>query len=344
MAAVGHGTDRRPEPEPPTAGEATPHRWSSGARILLAAAVVVLILGAAAVAVIVADPHRLGMASSGAPDGTGPDGVGPDGVRPDGTGPDGAGPDDAQPDSRQPDDGRPGADRSDGAGRSAGAAEPTGRGGVAPGGDGAAAAGQTMTAPLAGRRQATFVLVDGLSSFDLRVADLGDDLYRISSPAGSGVAPRPAVLGERVQLGVVATGASGERAVRVHLNERVDWRLQLSGGVSSQVLDLTRARLLGVELGGGSSRTELLLPTPNGTTTVRLTAGTSQLDVRVPGEPPVRVRVGTGAGSVVVRDERWAGVAAGALLSTPGWDRSADRLYLDLVAGASSVTVASSTR
>ncbi|MCO1594303.1 cell wall-active antibiotics response protein [Micromonospora sp. RHAY321] len=309
MVAVGHGTDRQPGPEPPTADEATPQRWSSEARILLAAAVVVLILGAAAVAVIVADPHRLGMAYSGAPDGAGPDGTGPDG-----------------------------------AGSSAGAAEPTGRGGVAPGGDGAAAVGQTMTAPLAGRRQATFVLVDGLSSFDLRVADLGDDLYRISSPAGSGVVPRPAVLGERVQLGVVATGTSGERAVRVHLNERVDWRLHLSGGVSSQVLDLTRARLLGMELGGGSSRTELLLPPLNGTTTVRLTAGTSQLDVRVPGEPPVRVRVGTGAGSVVVRDERWAGVAAGALLSTPGWDRSADRLYLDLVAGASSVTVASSTR
>ncbi|WCN84238.1 hypothetical protein [Micromonospora sp. LH3U1] len=71
--------------------------------------------------------------------------------------------------------------RPDGAGRPGGIVEPdaAGRG---PGGAGAAAE-QTMTAPLAGRQTGTFVLADGLSSFDLRVADLGDDLYRISSPA-----------------------------------------------------------------------------------------------------------------------------------------------------------------
>ncbi|MDG4758304.1 hypothetical protein [Micromonospora sp. WMMD710] len=258
--------------------------------MLLAAAAVVLILGAAAVAVIVADPHRLGTAYSGAPDGSRPDRSRPDGSRPDGSG-------------------------------------------------AAAAAEQMITAPLAGRQRATFVLVDGLSSFDLRVADLGDDLYRISTPAGSGVAARPEVRGETVRLGLVDTGASGTKAVRVLLNERAAWRLHLTGGVSGQVLDLSRARLLGVELSGGSSRTEVLLPAVDGTMTVRLTGGTSQLDVRVPGQPPVRVRVGAGAGSVVVGDERWNGVAAGSLLGAPGWDRSTDRLYLDLAAGANSVTV-----
>ncbi|MEV4121944.1 hypothetical protein [Micromonospora sp. NPDC049645] len=195
------------------------------------------------------------------------------------------------------------------------------------------------------------MLADGLSSFELRVAELGDDLYRISTPAGSAVAGRPAVQGETVRLDLVESGTRGPRAVRVLLNERVAWRLQLAGGVSAQVLDLTRARLLGVELAGGSSRTQLLLPpitpagpaetNPGGTLTVRLTGGTSQLDVRVPGQIPVRVRVGAGAGSVVVRDDRWDGVAAGSVLGTPGWDRAAARLYLDLVAGANSVLVSS---
>ncbi|MEV7328455.1 hypothetical protein [Micromonospora sp. NPDC093244] len=257
-------------------------RLSVGARLLAAAAAIVLILGAAAVAVIIADPHRLGQAYTGAPDGN----------RPDGNRPDGSG--------------------------------------------AARAAEQTMTASLAGRQRATFELVDGVSSFDLRVAELGDDLYRISS---EGVAARPEVRGETVRLGLAGTGASGVRAVRVLLNERVAWRLQLTGGVSGQVVDLTRARLLGVELAGGSSRTEVLLPVIDGTVVVRLTGGTSQLDVRVPGTPPVRVRVGAGAGSVVVGDERWNGVGAGSLLGAPGWDRSTDRLYLDLVAGANSVTV-----
>ncbi|MEU4530306.1 hypothetical protein AB0F49_18955 [Micromonospora ureilytica] len=328
MAAVGYGADRGPESEPEPSGEAAPRRWSSGARLLVAAAAVVLLLGVAAVGVIIADPDRLGMTYSGQPDGTRPDGTQPDGARPG-------------------DGGRPG-----------GVADPDAAGDRR-GGAGAADE-QLLTAPLAGRQNGTFVLADGLSSFELRVAELGDDLYRISTPAGSGVAGRPAVQGETVRLDLVESGTRGPRAVRVLLNERVAWRLHLVGGVSSQVLDLTRARLLGVELAGGSSRTEILLPPisadgsgnpagsnsdqPAGMLTVRLTGGTSQLDVRVPGETPVRVRVGAGAGSVVVREDRWDGVAAGSVLGTPGWDRSTARLYLDLVAGANSVIVSSSNR
>ena len=117
-----------------------------------------------------------------------------------------------------------------------------------------------MTAPLAGRQKGTFVLADGLSSFELGVADWG------MTCTGSAPRPvrvwlgRPAVVGETVRLDLVKSGASGDGSLRVALNERVAWRLQLVGGVSSQVLDLTRARLLGVELAGGSVRTEILLP------------------------------------------------------------------------------------
>lgn len=338
MAAVGYGADREPESEPEPSGEAAPRRWSTGARLLVAAAAVVLLLGAAAVAVIVADPDRLGMTYASQPDGTRPDGTGPDGTLPEGTGPDGTRHGDG-------DGGRPG-----------GVADPDGAGGRRDGSG--AAAEQQLTAPLAGQQKGTFVLADGLSSFELRVVELGDDLYRITTPAGSGVAGRPAVQGETVRLDLVESGTRGPRTARVLLNERVAWRVHLVGGVSSQVLDLTRARLLGVELAGGSSRTEILLPpatasgnptglrsdNPASVLTVRLTGGTSQLDVRVPGETPVRVRAGAGAGSVVVRDDRWDGVAAGSVLGTPGWDRSVERLYLDLVAGANSVLVSSSNR
>ncbi|MEU8020481.1 hypothetical protein AB0B74_31425 [Micromonospora parva] len=349
MAAVGNGGDREPESAPEPSGAAAPQRWSTGARLLVAAAVVVLLLGAAAVAVIVADPGRLGMTYSSQPDGTRPDGAHPDGTRPEGTGPDGTGPDGTRPEGTGPDGTRPG----DG-GRPGDGADPDAPGGRR-GGAGAAAE-QLLTAPLGGWRKGTFVLADGLTSFELRVAELGEDLYRISVPAGSGVAGRPTVRGETARLDLVESGTRGPRAVRVLLNERVAWRLHLVGGVSSQVLDLTRARLLGVDLAGGSSRTEILLPPittagaddpagpTSGSLTVRLTGGTSQLDVRVPGETPVRVRAGVGAGSVVVRDERWDGVAAGSVLGTPGWDRSAERLYLDLVAGANSVIVSSSNR
>ncbi|MFJ6198882.1 hypothetical protein [Micromonospora sp. NPDC092111] len=218
------------------------------------------------------------------------------------------------------------------------AAEP----GAAEPGAAEVAAGQPATAPVGGLRRATFELMDGVTSFRLGTEDLGDELYRISSPADAGVVPRPEVLGDRVQLRVVRGDKAGRNAVDVLLNSRLPWRLRLVGGVSEHVLDLTHGRLAGVELVGGAARVGLRLPSTSGTLTVRMTGGVNQFTVRAPGAPPVRVRAGSGAGSVVLYDDRHTGIAAGATLSSPNWDRSVDRVYLDLVAGAGTVTVAES--
>ncbi|PGH45234.1 hypothetical protein COO58_12970 [Micromonospora sp. WMMA1996] len=201
------------------------------------------------------------------------------------------------------------------------------------------AAAETLTAPRGDRRQANFELVDGLTSFTLRAADLGDDLYRIGAPDDAGVTPRPQLTGDRVRLRIEENGRSGPSAVEVVLNSRVTWRLRLVGGVSEQRLDLGAARLAGIELVGGAARTRLSLPPLDGALTVRMTGGVSELTVAVPGGPPARVRVAAGAGSLALYDERRAGIAAGELISSPGWDRAVDRLYLDLVAGANAVSV-----
>ncbi|MCI4061114.1 cell wall-active antibiotics response protein [Micromonospora sp. R77] len=213
--------------------------------------------------------------------------------------------------------------------------------GAESGGVGAAeaAADQVLAAPLAGRRRATFELVDGLTTFGLRTADLGEDLYRISTPPDGSVSPRAELSGDRVRLRVQERGRRGTAAVEVLLNSRVTWRLRIVGGVDVQLLDLTSARVAGVELVGGATRTELRLPRPAGTLTVRMTGGVNQFVIRVPDEVPVRVRVASGAGSVAVGADRRDGVAAGELLGSPGWDRAVRRLYVDLVAGANTVTV-----
>ncbi|WP_422751922.1 hypothetical protein [Micromonospora sp. WMMD708] len=209
-----------------------------------------------------------------------------------------------------------------------------------PGGAGAAeAGGRTVTAPVDGLRRATFELLDGVTSFRLRTDDLGADLYRISSPADAGLTPRPEVAGDRVQLRVTRRDGPGRGVVDVTLNARVTWRLRLVGGVSDHVLDLTGARLSGVELIGGAARIDLRLPPTTGTRTVRMTGGVNQFVVHAPDGPPVRVRAASGAGSVVWYGDRRDGLARGATVGSPNWDRSPDRLYLDLVAGANTVTV-----
>ncbi len=208
-----------------------------------------------------------------------------------------------------------------------------------PGGGGASADGRLLTAPLAGRTRASFELVDGLTTFDLRIDDLGEDLYRIASPADGGVDPRPELVGDRLRLRMAPSGRRGPAVAEVVLNSRVTWRLRLAGGVTEQVLDLTRGRLAGLELAAGATRVDLRLPRVVGTLTVRLTGGINQLVVRVPGALPTRVRSGAGAGAVTVYDRHRQGVAAGAVISSPDWDRRADRVYVDMVAGANTVTV-----
>ncbi|SCG36545.1 cell wall-active antibiotics response protein [Micromonospora rifamycinica] len=213
--------------------------------------------------------------------------------------------------------------------------------GGGPGGAGAAetAAGRAATAPVGGLRRATFELMDGVTSFRLRVDDLGADLYRISSPADAGLTPRPEVSGDRVQLRVTRRDEPGRGVVDVVLNSRLTWRLRLIGGVSDHVLDLSAARLSGVELIGGAARIDLRLPPTKGTRTVRMTGGVNQFVVRAPDGPPVRIRASAGAGSVVWYGDRRDGLARGATVGSADWDRSPDRLYLDLVAGANAVTV-----
>ncbi|MEK8105809.1 hypothetical protein NKG94_12925 [Micromonospora sp. M12] len=99
-----------------------------------------MILGAAAVAVIIAEPDRLGVTSSG----TRPDGSRPDGTRPDGSRPDGTRPDGSRPDGRWPGD----VDRPGGTAAPDAADGRPGRAGPA--------AEQMLTAPLAGRQRAPF--------------------------------------------------------------------------------------------------------------------------------------------------------------------------------------------
>ncbi|WP_431883700.1 hypothetical protein [Micromonospora gifhornensis] len=209
-------------------------------------------------------------------------------------------------------------------------------------GGAARAAAQTSeevrTAPLAGRERATFELVDGVTRFELRMADLGQELYRITSPAESDARPRPELTADRLRLRMQQL-ADGPGEVEVLLNARVTWQVRITGGTTERRLDLTGGRLSGVEFAGGATRTELRLPRTRGTAVVRVTGGVNVFDVTVAGGAPVRVRANAGAGDVQVYDERRDGVPAGTVLGSPEWDRSVDRVFLDLVAGAHLVTV-----
>jgi hypothetical protein len=190
-----------------------------------------------------------------------------------------------------------------------------------------------------GRTEAAFDLVDGIAAVRLRTADLGADLYRVTTPPGSGVRPRVVEEDGRIQLFLDNAG-DAPGSVDIVLAQRVRWALRVGGGVNLSTIDLSGARLAAVDLAGNATRIDLTLPRPDGTLTVRMNGGVSALTVRSAQQVPVRVRVGSGAGEVVLDGQTHSGVAAGALFTPGRWADAVDRIDLDAAAGMSALTVA----
>lgn len=196
------------------------------------------------------------------------------------------------------------------------------------------AAPGVVTQPRDGRTEAGLDLVDAATEVTVRSAAIGDDLYRVSAPGG-GARPHTTDENGRIRLAL-----DGGRAVDIVLNDRVRWDLRVAGGAELHRIDLTGSTLRSVELAGGSGRIELALPRPDGTLTVRMAGGVREFDVRTAGGAvPVRVRIGSGAGRVVVGGRSHDGVAAGASFTPESWDRAAGRIDLDAAAGLSALTV-----
>ena len=154
---------------------------------------------------------------------------------------------------------------------------------------------------------AGFDLLDGAAKVTVRVADLGDSLYRISTPESGPVVPRAEDQDGRVRLRLDGHA----EAVEVVLNAAVRWDLRVAGGADLSTIDLSAGRIGGVDLTGGASRIDLTLPRPDGTLMVRMSGGVSLFDVRTTDRIPVRVRVGSGAGQVTLNGQHHGGAAAG---------------------------------
>ncbi|MBU8855828.1 MULTISPECIES: hypothetical protein [unclassified Micromonospora] len=197
----------------------------------------------------------------------------------------------------------------------------------------------TVAADRGDLRSAVFVLVDGADAVRVRTADLGDDLYRVSTPTGAKVRPAVSVSDGTVTAGLAAAGGAGPALVEVALHDDVRWRVRLGGGAQEEVLDLRGGRIEEVELTAGTSRAEVTLPPAERTVRLAMTGGASRLLVHLAGDAPVRVRVAGGAGRMSVDGAERTGVAGGTVLTPSGWDTATDRYDVDAVAGVSDLVV-----
>jgi hypothetical protein len=184
---------------------------------------------------------------------------------------------------------------------------------------------------------ATLDVVSGTTAVRVTTGPLGGDLYRVSTPRGSGIRPLASVTGHTVQVG--QTGTAGVKtavpAIAIVLAPRVHWTIDLDGGATTETVDMRGGSLRAVDFGAGVSRASVDLPAPTTTETLTLAGGASQLSVVAPPGSPARVVATGGASEVRLDNDDHHGVAGGSVFTEPGWAQAQRRYDIRLTAGVS---------
>jgi DNA-binding MarR family transcriptional regulator len=178
----------------------------------------------------------------------------------------------------------------------------------------------------------------GASRLELRGARI-KDLYRATF---RGRRPQIAVEPD----GTVAVQYRGfswfgvrDVGAELTLTTAVPWTIEIRRGVSHLAADLRELHVSAFEITGGVTESELSLPRPRGTATVRIGGGASRLTVKRPRGTAAQVVVRGGASNFVFDAQRLGAVGSATRLATPGWDSAADRWSIELTGGASDLSV-----
>jgi len=197
-----------------------------------------------------------------------------------------------------------------------------------------------LAGALRGRGGASLVVRDAASRVEVRLTDLPGLLYRVSTPADSGLAPAVARTRGRVSVGLRPTGADGPDIVEIWLNRSVRWDLRLPAGAGEQHLDLAGGRVSRLELGAGTGLITMRLPRPRGRVPIIVTGAVGEMAVAIPRGTPLRLHLLGGADRVAVPwNIQPRAAAAGALLAPAGWREAPNRYAVTIASEVTTVTI-----
>ncbi len=222
--------------------------------------------------------------------------------------------------------------------------------------------GNRFSAPLLDASRGRLVFASGAPRFALNIAPLGPRAnariiaetsasrleFAGASPADALVlatfdGPRPDV---RAAGGVVtiryrrqATAAFSTRKARVALNGSIPWTIELDGGITDLTGTLEAVTLERMDVDGGANHVRLELPRPTGTATIRIGGVVSSARFTRPAGIPVAVRMAGGVAHLRVDGGRREQVAGQRRYVGPGFADSPDRYELEVLGGASELTV-----
>jgi hypothetical protein len=206
-------------------------------------------------------------------------------------------------------------------------------------GDAEPMAGGVVTGALSGAADAELDVVSGSDTVVVRAVDLGDQLFRASTPASARVVPSAAVDSQVVRVSLAGSGGRGGADLTVELSTQARWRIRLDGGASQQTVAMSAGHLTELDFGAGSTRIEVILPVPRGTVPVRMTGGASAFSLRLPPAVATQVRLAGGGGQASIDGVVHTGISGGSVFTSDGWSTATDRYLIDNVAGVSALTL-----
>jgi len=125
----------------------------------------------------------------------------------------------------------------------------------------------------------------------------------------------------------------------VRLDPSLAWEIHIEGGVSKLAADLRGLPLQSLEIAGGASDVEVVLPETAGRVPARISGGASKVSLRRPAGVPARVRIAGGATKMPLDDERFGAVGGETRLASIGADDAAERYDIKVEGGASNLSV-----
>jgi len=196
-----------------------------------------------------------------------------------------------------------------------------------------------LAGALHGRTGAFLTVRDSASRVEVRLAALPGLLYRISTPADSGLAPAVTGPPGRVRLDLRPTGGDGPDTVRILLNRAVRWDIRLPAGAGEQHLELSAGRLSRLELGSGTGLVSLRLPPPRGTVPITVAGGVGEVSVALPRGTPLRLHLRGGATLVAVPWAARLQATTGMIVAPGTWRKALNRYTLTVTTQVGTVTI-----
>ena len=135
------------------------------------------------------------------------------------------------------------------------------------------------------------------------------------------------------------TGNHPERPAEIALNAGIPWDVDVRGGASRLLADLSGLRLGSLKVDGGASRLEVVLPDPSGAVTVVILGGASNVAIRRPEGVSARLRVEGGVTNLTFDDRRIGATGGELVLRSRGYEVAVDRYDVAVTGGANNMSI-----